>query len=325
MKFYRILVFIAIATLSFVSCKSQFESLLNSSDGDEKFKAAMNYYEAGKYQRAAQLFESLSVITNGTERDDTVQYYWGLSNYKFKDYYTAETNFAKFLENFPLSSFADEATYLRLDCLYRQTYRYELDQTPTKVALSNISQYMAMYPDSPHKISCMQMSSTLNARLDRKEYENAKLYYKMEDYKASRVAFRNVLKDDADNIYREDILYYIAMSSFKYAQLSVPAKQKERYFTFVDDYLNFVGEIPESPYRRELDVMYKRAQRALGKYSGTDDELNVKEKDFIKDRKSTIDARSKALEKEENLNLPVSKKRSKNNAKNNETLEKDAE
>ena len=325
MKFYRILVFIAIATLSFVSCKSQFESLLNSSDGDEKFKAAMGYYEAGKYQRAAQLFESLSVITNGTERDDTVQYYWGLSNYKFKDYYTAETNFAKFLENFPLSSFADEATYLRLDCLYRQTYRYELDQTPTKVALSNISQYMAMYPDSPHKISCMQMSSTLNARLDRKEYENAKLYYRMEDYKASRVAFRNVLKDDADNIYREDILYYIAMSSFKYAQLSVPAKQKERYFTFVDDYLNFVGEIPESPYRRELDVMYKRAQRALGKYSGTDDELNVKEKDFIKDRKSTIDARSKALEKEENLNLPVSKKRSKNNAKNNETLEKDAE
>lgn len=325
MKFYRILVFIAIATLSFVSCKSQFESLLNSSDGDEKFKAAMNYYEAGKYQRAAQLFESLSVITNGTERDDTVQYYWGLSNYKFKDYYTAETNFAKFLENFPLSSFANEATYLRLDCLYRQTYRYELDQTPTKVALSNISQYMAMYPDSPHKISCMQMSSTLNARLDRKEYENAKLYYRMEDYKASRVAFRNVLKDDADNIYREYILYYIAMSSFKYAQLSVPAKQKERYFTFVDDYLNFVGEIPESPYRRELDVMYKRAQRALGKYSGTDDELNVKEKDFIKDRKSTIDARSKALEKEENLNLPVSKKRSKNNAKNNETLEKDAE
>ena len=101
--------------------------------------------------------------------------------------------------------------------------------------------------------------------------------------------------------------------------------QKERYFTFVDDYLNFVGEIPESPYRRELDVMYKRAQRALGKYSGTDDELNVKEKDFIKDRKSTIDARSKALEKEENLNLPVSKKRSKNNAKNNETLEKAAE
>ena len=57
----------------------------------------------------------------------------------------------------------------------------------------------------------------------------------MGDYLASRVALRNVIKDDSDNIYREDILYYIAMSSFKYAELSVPSKQKERYLVFVDD------------------------------------------------------------------------------------------
>ena len=42
----------------------------------------------------------------------------------------------------------------------------------------------------------------------------------MEDYLASRIAFRNVLKDDAENMYREDILYYIAMSSYKYAHLT---------------------------------------------------------------------------------------------------------
>ena len=72
------------------------------------------------------------------------------------------------------------------------------------------------------------MLQELNDRLDRKAYEGAKLYYKMEDYLASRVALRNVLKDDAENIYREDILYYIAMSSYNYAYNSVPAKKKER-------------------------------------------------------------------------------------------------
>ncbi len=51
------------------------------------------------------------------------------------------------------------------------------------------------------------MLKELNDRLDRKAYENAKLYYRMEDYKASRVAFKNILKDDAENIYREEILY----------------------------------------------------------------------------------------------------------------------
>jgi outer membrane protein assembly factor BamD len=113
---------------------------------------------------------------------------------------------------------------------------------------------------------CRDMLEELNSRLDRKAYEAAKLYYNMEDYLASRVAFRNVLKDDADNIYREDILYYIAMSSYKYAYLSVPAKQKERYLTFVDDYLNFVGELPDSHYRKELDSIYARVQRILGKH-----------------------------------------------------------
>ena len=111
--------------------------------------------------------------------------------------------------------------------------------------------------------------------------------YKMEDYQAARVAFRNILKDDADNIYREDILYYIAMSSYKYAQLSVAAKQRERYMAFMDDYLNFVSEIPESPYRKELDAMNARAQRAIGRYAGTDEMLDKTEKDFEKERKAS--------------------------------------
>ena len=133
--------------------------------------------------------------------------------------------------------------------------------------------------------NCKTMLRDLSGRLDRKAYEAAKLYYKMEDYKASRVAFRNVLKEDADNIYREDILYYIAMSSYKFAYFSVPEKQKDRYLTFVDDYYNFIGENPESKYRRELDVMYRRTQRALGRYEGTEEDLKEKDKDFERERK----------------------------------------
>ena len=110
----------------------------------------------------------------------------------------------------------------------------------------------------------------------------------MEDYRASRVAFRNILKDDAENIYREDILYYIAMSSYKYAQLSVEAKQKERYLTFVDDYYNFIGELPESSYRKELDLLYKRSQKALGRYTGAEEDLEAKESDFEKERKKLM-------------------------------------
>lgn len=267
------------------SCKSQFELLLQSHDSDEKFKAAFEYFDNGKYSKAASLFESLSMLTNGTERDDTVRYYWALSNYKFKDYYTAETNFEQFIQNYPRSPFIQDAAYLHIDCLYRSTLRYELDQTPTYKAMNAISQYVLEHPESEHMAVCRDMLDDLGERLDKKAYEAAKLYYKMEDYLASRVAFKNVLKDDSDNIYREDILYYIAMSSYKYADQSISSKQKERFLAFVDDYYNFIGELPESKYRRELDTIYAKAQRALGKQGVVTEDSEMSEKDFAKERK----------------------------------------
>ena len=127
------------AVLAASSCKSQYDTLLSSNDVDTKYKAAFDYFNKGKYQKSAALFESMSVLTDGTERDDTVQYYWGLSNYRYKDYVTAEANFNRFVNNFPRSPFAEEARFLRIDCLYKSTYRYELDQAPTKVAIASIN------------------------------------------------------------------------------------------------------------------------------------------------------------------------------------------
>lgn len=276
---------ILVSVVAVCSCKSQYELLLNSNDSDAKYDAAFQYYNEGKYSKAASLFESLSMLTNGTERDDTVKFYWGLSNYKFKDYYTAETNFTQFIESYPRSPFTSEARYLRLDCLYRSTLRWELDQAPTYKTISEISEYILDFPENENMQQCKDMLEELNWRLDKKAYEAAKLYYKMEDYLASRVAFRNVLKDDADNVYREDILYYIAMSSYKYASLSVPSKQKERYLVFVDDYFNLIGELPDSRYRKELEVIYRKAQKALGKDAVHTEDAGMSEKEFAKERK----------------------------------------
>ena len=267
MKHTKLIVTLLLAVCAAVACKSEYEVLLEGNDVDAKYAAAFNYFNQGKYLRSAQLFESLSSLTSGTEKADTVQYYWGLSNYRYRDYDTAETNFTNFLAMYPLSPFAPDAGFFRIDCLFRQTLRYELDQKPTYNALSAISQYLTENPDSPYRNLIENMQTELNGRLDRKAYENARLYYKMEDYQAATVALKNVLKDDSENIYREDILYHIAMSSYKYASMSVQEKQKERYLVFVDDYLNFVGEYPESDYRRELDGLYRRVQRLLGRNS----------------------------------------------------------
>ena len=242
------------------SCRSQYDIVLESTDVDLKYKAAFDYFNSGKYSRSATIFESLTLVTSGTPRYDTVMYYLGLSNYCYKDYYTAETNFQQYLSYFPQGTFAEMAEFYRIDCMYRATLRYELDQTPTYSAITAITDYLRAHPVGANADICRHRLEELGERLDRKAYENARLYYKMEDYKAARVALRNVLKEDADNVYREEILYYTAMASYKFAENSVPSKRKERFLVFQDDYLNFIGEYPESQYRKELDGLYNKVK-----------------------------------------------------------------
>jgi len=251
---------LVLAVSGLQSCKSQYDAILESYDVDAKYKAAFDYFNRGKYTRSATLFESLTLATNGTARYDTVLYYLGLSNYSYKDYYTAETNFQQYLTYFPQGAFSEMAEFLRIDCMYRSTLRYELDQTPTYSAITAISDYLRAHPEGANADICRHRLEELGERLDRKAYENAKLYYTMEDYKAARVALRNVLKEDADNVYREDILYYTAMASYKFADMSIPSKRKERFLVFQDDYLNFIGEYPESAYRKELDRLYEKVK-----------------------------------------------------------------
>lgn len=261
----RIQAVAAIALLSLVSCKSQYTLLLEGTDVEAKYKMASELFEAKKYAKAAEMYESLAPLTTGLPQDDTVQFYWGLSNYRYGDYITAESNLKQFIEVYPLSPFVSEAKFLRLDCLYSNTYRYELDQTPTYLALTAMNEFLIDSPESEHRDRVKEMIDELNNRLELKSYKSAYLYYHMEDYIAAHQALKNVLKENADNRYREEILYYTALSAYKYAEKSVPAKQRERYLTFVDDYFNVVSEYPECKWRKELDDLYSKAQKSIGK------------------------------------------------------------
>ena len=258
-------VFLLSAVLAVTSCSSEFEKLLAGYDFEKKYSTALQLYGEEKYSKASQLFESLAFTAQGMPQDDTIQFYWAMSNYKMYDYGTAEKNFSDFVQTFPNSPFAAEAEFRMIDCMYRGTYRYELDQRPTNHALGYITRYILDHPGTEYAKYCYDMQTDLHERLDKKAYEGAKLYYHMEDYLAAHHALKNVLKDDADNQYREDIMYYTAMAAYKYAANSVADKQKERYMTFMDEYYNFVSEFPESKHKSELDGLYKKVNKQIKK------------------------------------------------------------
>lgn len=246
-----------------VSCKSAYDLLLESQDVPAKYKGAFDLFNEGRYSKAAALFESLKLAVTGTVQEDTVNFYTALSHYRYGDIQTAEAAFQSFNTSFPRSPFTQESRFLYVDCLFEQTLRWELDQLPTYKAMTAISEFVADYPDDGHVIRCGEMLDELKERLERKEYEAAKIYYTTEDYQAARYAFRNVLKENAETRYRELTLYYIALSSYQYSMNSVVDKMRERYMLFTDDYYNFISEYPESRYRKGLDGLYRKAQGYL--------------------------------------------------------------
>ena len=269
MQLRKILAVVLLALVQ-VSCSSQYEKVMKSQDVDFKYKAAFEYFNQGKFKKAADVFDHLNLLVQGLPQEDTVSFYHGLCNFKYGDYETAEAALAKFIEVYPRSAFTIEAKYLRIKCLFDETLRYELDQTPTRKAMAVISEFMYENPESEYYPVCKGMMDELMERLERKSLESAKIYYTMEDYQAARYALKNVLKENADNRYREDVLYYTAMASYKYALNSVKDKQKERYLDFIDDYYNFISEYPDSKHKKELDELYAKVEHLAIKPKSTD-------------------------------------------------------
>ncbi|MDR2584813.1 MAG: outer membrane protein assembly factor BamD [Prevotellaceae bacterium] len=247
------------------NCVGQYEALLNGPDAELKYAKAMEYFNAKKYSRSKELFDRILLIYRGTPRDDSVQYHLGLSHYYFGDYIEAEAVFDQFTQIFPRSPFTEKARFLRIDCLNDMTFRWELDQMPSHKAISVINEFLYDYPTSEYSAKCKEIRNDLNERLERKSFESARLYYKIEDYRAAAFALKNVLRDNPDNRYREDIMYYIVASNYQYAANSYAFRQRERFLVVIDEYYNFISEFPESKYSNELAGMFRRAQRATSR------------------------------------------------------------
>ena len=170
----------------FSACTAGYEKVLSGTDVSKKYEYALKYFNEKKYKRAIELFDNLNLAVQGTPQEDTVAFYHGLSTYRWKDYQNAETILAKFIEVYPRSVFTEKGAYYRVKCLYESTYRYELDPTPTKKAMAIMSEFMYNYPNSEYIPECKEMMTDLVGRMEKKSFESAKLYYTMQDYKASR-------------------------------------------------------------------------------------------------------------------------------------------
>lgn len=231
-----------------------------------KYQEAVKLYEKGKYSKALILFDDLASKYRGRTEAEDLFYLIAQSNYKLRDYTSARYHFKNFASTYPGSPRAEECRFMAAYCYYLDSPRWSLDQENTRKAIDELQLFVNYYPESKKAEEAGELIQKLRDKLEKKAFNNAKLYYDMgspDDFRASVIAFENVLKQYPDTKYAEEIEYLIVKAQYEYADHSYHNKQEVRFNDAIDYYDIFVRNYPDSKYRSELDRLKESADEKI--------------------------------------------------------------
>ncbi|OYT17183.1 MAG: hypothetical protein B7C24_03985 [Bacteroidetes bacterium 4572_77] len=114
-KSVRIILLLSVV-FSLSSCK--FQKLLKSSDYEEKYAMAVEFYDQQDYNRALQLMDQIVPIFKGTDKSQELEYMYANSYFLQGDFVLASYYFKRYYKNYPRSIQAEEALYYAAYCNY---------------------------------------------------------------------------------------------------------------------------------------------------------------------------------------------------------------
>ncbi len=252
-----------ISIILIISSCSNYQKLLKSPDYGERYEMGVIYYNQGDYYRALELFESVLPFYRGSEKAEDLNYYYAYCHFYQRDYELASHYFKRFAKNFPTSKYAEECQFMSANCKYKLSPTYSLDQTNTLDAINELQLFIDLYPKSERISECNELIDLLRGKLEKKAFEIAKLYLKMENYNASITAFNNVLKDYPGTDYKEEIMFSLAKAHYFYAQNSIEEKKNERHQNAIEAYDAFVAAFPDSEYIKQINNFSKNSRRQV--------------------------------------------------------------
>ncbi|HEX4887194.1 MAG TPA: outer membrane protein assembly factor BamD [Luteibaculaceae bacterium] len=246
-----------------LSACSGYNRLLKSPDAELRFNKAVEYYKEGKYGLSLPLLEDLIPAYRGTAKAELVYYYFAMSHYQLEDYPTAAAYLKNFVKTFPKSEYSEDCAFLSAMCTYNTSPKYSLDQTDTRLAITDFQLFLNRYPDSKKRDTINQMMIRLQEKLERKSFEIAKLYHQTERYNAAVLTLENCLRDFPNTKYEENILFMLVESHYKMAKNSVESKQKERLEQTVKAYQRYIDKYSKSDRSAVVEDIFKSTQSLL--------------------------------------------------------------
>ena len=183
----------------------------------------------------------------------------------------------KYYQTYPNGYYAEMASFYIGQSLYEGTPEARLDQTPTVAAIAAFQDYLDLYPNGKMKGTAQQRLFTLQDKLIRKEYLNAKLYYTLvltlvivatmvgNNFEACIVTAQSALNDYPYSALREEFSILIMKCKYELAQMSVDEKKLQRFQDAEDECFGFINEYPDSKERATAEKYIEKCKEFTAK------------------------------------------------------------
>ncbi|TNE82256.1 MAG: outer membrane protein assembly factor BamD [Bacteroidetes bacterium] len=235
------LLFVFVLLIGMSSC-GEYNKLLKSTDYEKMYTEAKRYYEKKNYGKAVPLLDELLIQFKADSRFKEVYLMYAYTRYGLEEFVLASYHFKNFYESFPNSDKAEEALFMHVYCDYLDSYPYYLDPSVSRHAMDNLQLFINIYPNSERVADCNKYMDELRGRLRQKSLELAKLYIRMEDYRAATVALRNTLKDYPELDNSDEVRYLLIRCAYLLAKGSVENKKEERFKEVAKVHKEFIEE-----------------------------------------------------------------------------------
>jgi outer membrane protein assembly factor BamD len=247
---------------------NNFNKILKSTDYNFKLKMAEKYYLNKDYNHAQMLYDDLYRVMKGSEHFEDIWYKYAYCAFYLKDYINAENLFKGFVEAFPNSPKADEMDYMRAFCFYKQSPKFQLDQTNTTKAMGFMQAFIAQHPNSDKVKEATEIIEKCRAKLEEKDFENAKLYFNLREtnpayLKAAALTFNLLMNAYPDSQFSDEYKLYVIKSEYLYAIQSLEEKKKARLEQVLTDVNDFNDRFPDSKLKKEVQSYQDLANISL--------------------------------------------------------------
>ncbi|MBR1808451.1 MAG: outer membrane protein assembly factor BamD [Paludibacteraceae bacterium] len=260
--------FILMLVLVLATSCGEYQKLLKSADPELKYEKAIEYFNQKKYSKALTLFDDISTYYKGTERSEDVLNYLSRCYYGQKDYTSAAEYYQIYIRNYPKGRYITEARFMLGHCYYLDSPDARLDQAVTRNAITHLTEFVELYPESEYAAQAYEEIDAMNNKLAQKEYYSAKLYYNLgtylgNNYESCAIVSRNALKNYPGNKYREEFSWLILQSKYQQLVNSVSERRQERAQDTEDECYNFITEFPQSKHKKAAEKIRDELRKMM--------------------------------------------------------------